>query len=309
MPYLHSLRLLQAKKIKLTRTTHPYENVLHFFYTRRSGSLIRNIINRRWFNSLIGNYYDSSLSTRAIPSFIEKYGLSLTEAARPNVKDYTTFNDFFTRKLKPEARPIDSNPHTIVSPADGAILVIPSLKTSSPFPIKGKTFHLKTFLNNTWLAKNYEGGTALIFRIGPSEYHRYHFPLDNTPTASQRIQGRYDSVNPIAFTHIQPLHTNERRLIKLEQSACGTVLMISVGALCVGKIIDTYTLGIPYKKGDEAGYFCFGGSTVVLIFPPDTLQVNPVLVKNSSKGIETRIKMGQSIGTIISTAKITARDQ
>ena len=286
----------------------PYERSLLFFYTTRSGKFFKSFLTHRWFSNLLGHYYNLALSKRAIKPFVKKYNICLAEAEQ-KLHEFASFNDFFTRKLKPEARLIDPDPASVVSPSDGTVLVIPFLKHSSEFPIKNQPFHLTTLLNDAALAQSYVGGSALIFRLAPHDYHRYHFPLDGIPAASYRIKGRYDSVNPIAFTTHQPLHTNERRLIQFTTQTCGTVIIIPVGALGVGKIIDTYTPYTFYPKGSEAGYFCFGGSTLVVLFSAGTLTIDPLLIKNSAEGKETPIKMGNAIGTIRLSTNISTRSQ
>ena len=157
-------------------------------------------------------------------------------------------------------------------------------------------FDLKKFLKDEKLANDFAGGTLIIFRLAPDDYHRFHFPLDCTPTTPIRIKGILESVNPVVYkSGMQVLTENERFLIQLTNTACGTVLMIPVGAMCVGKIKHTFIPNQSYKKGDEAGYFEFGGSTVVLLFQKNTLNPLPNFIQHSQEGYESVIKMGEAV--------------
>jgi phosphatidylserine decarboxylase len=274
--------------------------LLQFLYQKGFGSVIRAALTRKWFSSLAGKYCDHKLSKKHIVPFIKEHSIDSSEALEP-IENFKTFNDFFIRKLKPEARPINSEPRSIISPADGHVIIYEHYTRGSRFPVKQSTFNLEKFLGNKQLAKEYEGGTIMIFRLAPWDYHRFHFPLDCIPSKPTIINGKYESVNPLVYkTGIQPLTENERRVYSLKTSSCDDVAMISVGALCVGRIVETYKPDHEYCKGEEAGYFSFGGSTVVLIFKKGTLSINPEIITNSQEGKETPIKMGQKIALIAS---------
>lgn len=222
------------------------------------------------------------------------------EESEKSLHEFTSFNDFFTRTLKKDARPIDPDIFHITSPADGTILVMENITLNdTPFVIKQARFNLIQFLGNPELAQQYEGGTLVVIRLAPHDYHHFHFPLDCTPSPAHRINGIYESVDPLVYSNgIQPLQHNERRLYLLESVQAGTVAMMSVGALCVGKIKETYIPQMTYRKGDQAGYFLFGGSTVVLVFKPGTITINDSIKQASMVGIETPIKMGAKFGSL-----------
>ena len=156
---------------------------------------------------------------------------------------------------------------------------------------------MNRFFNDEILAKKYEGGTLLIFRLAPYDYHRFYFPFDCIPGLIVKIKGKYDSVNPIVFkSGYQPITENKRHLIILKTKNFGEVAMVPVGAICVGKIIETFTENQDYDKGDEAGYFSFGGSTVVLAFEKGKVSIDPKFVEHSKAGYETQVLFGERIG-------------
>jgi phosphatidylserine decarboxylase len=274
---------------------HKPGKLLTFLYTNRLGKCIRPFITRRYIGQLYALYQNSSLSKHLIKPFIKKYNIIIDEYEKPAEK-YQSFNDFFTRKLKPGRRLINQDPRLITSPADSKVLVFPALSSENIFFIKKLPFNLATFLADTSLAVEYEQGSLMIFRLAPEDYHRFHFPTACLPAGHRIISGRFDSVNPLVYkSGKQPLITNKRHLISLKTPYFDTVLMVAVGALLVGKIIETYTPHKPANKGDETGYFAFGGSTVTLLFKPGKVTMRRDLIQNSLAGIETAVKMGEAV--------------
>lgn len=232
-----------------------------------------------------GFFADNSISRFAIPLFIKKYNIALDEIEQ---KTFYSLNDFFTRTLKPGSRLIKDD---IISPADGIITVYQNIQPSTSLLVKEKRFNLQSFLGSSIDAASFYGGTIAIIYLAPQNYHRYHAPFDCAPSPAIRIAGRYESVSYLAYTNgIDPLVENERQLITLNLNT----LMISVGALCVGRITQTYIPNTPLKKGDEMGYFSFGGSTIVLIFKPNSVIFDKKYTQNP-----TPIRMGQTIAQFI----------
>lgn len=278
---------------KLIQETNPELGKLTFFYTNPIGQFIRQFMKLRAFSKIVGCYYDSKRSTRSIEPFIKQYALDMSEYEE---KTYTSFNDFFARKLKTEARTIDTRSSVVASPCDGKLFVIPNISNTVTFYLKDLPFNLEKFVGNAQQAQQYEGGTLMIFRLAPYDYHRFHFPIDCTPSQAIVINGTLESVNPVAYkSGIQVLTENERHLIELKSQNHGTALMFPVGAMCVGKITETYTAEAEVKKGDESGFFSFGGSTIVLLFPPGKITLPDQFIKHSALGLETAVKMGEPV--------------
>ena len=210
---------------------------------------------------------------------------------------FSSFNDFFIRALRPGARIIDRGEDVLVSPADSKLLVIPRITKETRFFVKSKPFCLKRFLDDESLAKQYEQGTLLLFRLAPYDYHRYHVPCDGVPSKHRVIPGALESVHPIMYkTGSLPLQTNERHLTLLETKKFGSVAVVAVGAQLVGSISHVYIPGEACRKGDESGYFSFGGSSLVLLFKRDSIVVDREFLEHSQENFETAVRVGQRIG-------------
>lgn len=228
---------------------------------------------------------------------------------------FKTFNDWFIRKLKsPDSdRPMEDNAQAIASPADSKLIIIPDLTSHTQVTIKEERFDVASFLQDPELAKKYEHGVMMIFRLAPYDYHRYHFPFDCFVSVETFITGLYHSVNPRAFScGVKPLTVNKRTYEILtpyfiDRDVECPVVMSQVGATAVASIVNTfmdYESGEPalkyganqvFIKGHELGYFQFGGSTLVMLFPPDTIQPDEQIVNNSLNGYETAVKVRETV--------------
>lgn len=250
------------------------------------------IAKRKIVTSLYGDQMEKPASADKIMPFVKEYDVDLSIAQKQN---FTSFNDFFIRKLKPEARPIVADSLAVASPADGKILAYENIKNAD-FYIKGFRFNVNSFLNNPELAKKYEDGAMIVFRLAPPDYHRYHFPVSGTTASSNiKINGDYYSVNPLALRKKAEIFwLNKREYGVIKSPLFGDVVTVEVGATMVGSMIQTYS-GTTVKKGQEKGYFKFGGSTVVLLFEKDQIKIDADLLTNTANSLETTIKMGEQI--------------
>lgn len=245
---------------------------------------------------LYGLAQKSCVSRCKIPGFIRRFEVDENEFADP-VSSYKSFNDFFTRRLKTSARPIAAGNDVAILPADGRTLVFENISECDGFVVKGVKFSLEEFLANRELANVYGKGSMAIIRLCPSDYHRYHFPVTCIPQEPVLIKGALYSVNPMALKKDpQILSKNKREMTKLVTKSFGNVLFVEVGATYVGTIHQTFIPNEPYAKGDEKGYFSFGGSCIVLLFEPGRIQFDQDLVEASQKKMEVRALMGQSLG-------------
>lgn len=271
----------------------PGEKWLVWLYNNPVGEAsLRTIVKRKFVSSIYGEMMDNPSSAEKIDSFVEDFGIDLTIA---KTKQFNSFNDFFTRKLKLAARPIDTNSNILISPADGKILAWTNI-ANADFIVKGYRFNVHSFLNQPEISKNYVNGSLLIIRLAPNDYHRFHFPLSGTVSKSTTIDGDYYSVNPIALhkkTEIFCL--NKREYVAISNPVFGDVIMVEVGATMVGSIIQTYT-DSEAIKGCEKGFFEFGGSTIILLFEQNKILIDKDLLSNTTHGLETSVKMGERIG-------------
>lgn len=247
---------------------------------------------RKLVSSIYGKMMDRTSSAKKIQPFIEKFDIDMSVAQE---QKFQNFNDFFIRKLKENARPIDTSYNTVVSPADGKILAYANINNSD-FIIKGFRFDVSSFLDNPDLAQKYHDGALLIIRLAPVDYHRFHFPVSGNLSPNKKIEGDYYSVNPFALRKKAIIFClNKREYTIISNPLFGDVIMAEVGATMVGSIVQTYK-GSYAKKGEEKGYFKFGGSTVVLLFEKGKIHIDEDLLNNTAKGYETTVKMGERIG-------------
>lgn len=251
------------------------------------------------FSRLYGWLQKKKGSKKKIAPFLAEYEIDASEFVK-KIEEFESFNDFFIRQLKAEARPIEDAPLQAVLPADGRYLVFPKVKDADGFYVKGKRFCLESFLASKVLARRFSEGSMVIARLCPTDCHRFFFPFDAVAGRTERIGGHFFSVSPIALK-VRPsiLWENKRFLTELESPLFGTVLYVEVGATCVASVKQTYESGVIVKKGEEKGYFEFGGSTLVLLFEKGKITFAEDLLANSSKGIETRGLLGQSLGTAL----------
>jgi phosphatidylserine decarboxylase len=284
------------------KKTHEVERVfgekwLRFAYENPAGRffvwlLARRAIFSRWYGYKM-NKRESAL--RILP-FIAEYGIDVDEFAK-SAFDYKTFNDFFYRALKPEARPIAAGEKVAVFPADGRHLAFGDLKAVPGFYVKGATFTMAELLGDAATAAPFEGGAMLISRLCPVDYHRFHFPVDGNPGEPRRIDGWLYSVSPVALRHnLRYLVANKREITLVESPAFGPVAMIEVGATNVGSIRQNFIPGRPVKKGDEKGLFAFGGSCVITLFQRGRIRFDDDIVAESAQHIETYAKIGDRLG-------------
>lgn len=246
---------------------------------------------RKLVSAIYGNMMDHTYSAKKIHPFIEDFDIDMSVAQE---QEFKNFNDFFTRKLKDDARPINTSAKIVVSPADGKILAYADI-SNSDFIIKGYRFDVSSFLDNPDLAQKYHDGALIIIRLAPVDYHRFHFPVNGNVSPNKKIEGDYYSVSPFALRKkAEIFFLNKREYTILSNPLFGDVIMAEVGATMVGSIEQTFK-GSSVNKGEEKGYFKFGGSTVVLLFEKDKIHIDEDLLINTSKGYETTVKMGERI--------------
>lgn len=259
-------------------------------------SLTNLIIKRKIFSKIYGIYCSTPFSKRRIDSFVKNYDIDLNEVNKPK-NEFKSFNDFFARTLKSEARPISKNSSVVISPCDGRLLAYTNIDINNLVQVKNLTYSLKELIGNEDLASKYEGGTCLIFRLAPTDYHRFHFVDNGIITKSNNIKGLYYSVNPIALEKIPKLFCqNKREYSILDSENFGKILYIEVGASCVGTIVQSYKPDSYVKRGDEKGYFKFGGSTTILFFEKDKIRVDKDILDQTEKGFECKVVFGEKIG-------------
>ncbi|KIM63511.1 hypothetical protein SCLCIDRAFT_117153 [Scleroderma citrinum Foug A] len=258
---------------------------------------------RRLLKSLTlkqGMKYDSPDSIRDIQPFIDFHKLNVNEILQP-LESFKTFNEFFYRKLKPTARPIDGpeDPSRLVSAADCRLMVFDSVTEATRLWIKGREFTVPRLLGDAYRdeVERYYHGALAIFRLAPQDYHRFHVPVDGRIGRISDIVGEYYTVNPQAVRSALDVYgENARKIIPIDSPQFGLVMAVCVGAMMVGSIRTVVEEGQTVARGDELGYFAFGGSTIVVLFEKGMVQWDEDLVINGRASLETLVRVGMGIG-------------
>lgn len=290
---------------KVLKTEQIYgEGWLRFAYENPAGLFFVWLLAKRaWFSQWYGRKMSKRVSALEIIPFITKYGLNVDEFAKSPF-DYKTFNEFFYRALRPEARPIAPEPDVAIFPADGRHLAFQDVDTVEGFYVKGIKFTLAELFGEAAmpeekrvLAQKFAGGAMVISRLCPVDYHRFHFAVGGTPSDAKIINGWLFSVSPIALRrNIGYLVENKRALTVITAPGFGEVAMLEVGATNVGSIVQSFVFGRDYAKGDEKGLFAFGGSCVITIFQKGRIAFDADVLAQSANCIEIYAKMGDRLG-------------
>lgn len=290
------IKYIERESGQLKTEKVPGEKWLAWLYYNPIGeATLWALAKRKLVSSVYGYMMDRPSSAKKIAPFIEDFDIDMSIAQQ---QEFNSFNDFFTRKLKDDARPVDTSSNIVISPADGKALAYADI-SNSDFIIKGYRFDVFSFLDNPELAQKYDDGALLIIRLAPPDYHRFHFPVSGYVSANKKIDGFYYSVNPIALRKKAEIFClNKREYTVISNPLFGDVIMAEVGATMVGSIKQTYE-GSFADKGEEKGYFEFGGSTIVLLFEKGKIDIDDDLLINTAKGYETTVKMGERIGEAI----------
>lgn len=289
------------------RTTKSYEEELiagkkyiKWTYESPIGKNITELIaKKKLFSKIYGQYCDTKLSANKIQAFVDNFNIDMN-MSKKKINEFTSFNDFFTRELVSEARPINKDKDILISPGDGRITAYENIDLDNIIQIKGLTYSLRELINDDEVANKYKNGVCAILRLCPTDYHRFHFIDSGIPCDNHFIKGHYYSVNPIALKAIPKLFCENKREWSLFKSDnFKDILHIEVGATCVGSIIQTYSPGKKVTKGAEKGYFKFGGSTTILFFEKDSIKIDADILEQSKCGFECKVLLGEKIGSKI----------
>jgi phosphatidylserine decarboxylase len=251
---------------------------------------------RALFSKWYGRKMNKPESALRIVPFIAEYNINVDEFVKSPF-DFRTFNEFFYRALKPEARPIVPGDDIAVFPADARHLAFQDIQAAAGFYVKGAKFSFAELLGDDGVAEKFAGGAMLISRLCPVDYHRFHFPVGGTPGEPRLIEGWLHSVSPVALRRrLRYLIENKRIVTLIESRVFGTVAMVEVGATNVGSIQQSFVPGRAVAKGDEKGLFAFGGSCVVTVFQHGRIRFDDDVLASSAQHMETYARMGDRLG-------------
>ncbi|MCB9062102.1 MAG: phosphatidylserine decarboxylase [Halobacteriovoraceae bacterium] len=290
------------RKDELIQKENVYgETFVNWLYDTKLGQTLSPLVTGPLLSKFYGLIQSSSFSKFKVDSFIKEFNINMDEfvpEANIGAKyPYSNFNSFFIRKFKSGVRDFKKDSNILPAFAEARYFGYEDISEKSIYPVKNKFLSPDQMIASSKWEGVFSNGPLLIARLCPVDYHRFHFPVDGKFLDSFRIHGQYHSVNPIALKKKDNIFLmNERQINILETSDFGKLAYIEVGAICVGKIIQTF-MGEKFKRGGEKGYFLFGGSTVILIGEKGKWKPSQDIIENTKKGLETYIQLGDEVGS------------
>ena len=267
------------------------EKPLQFLYQSLPGRLLLKPLSSRPLSAAAGRFLDTPLSKPLIGPFVRNAGIDLADYLP---EDYRCFNDCFTRRIRPELRPIPDDQSALISPCDGRLCVW-QIEADTVLPIKQSRYTLSSLLGSSKLAAPFRDGLCLVFRLCVDDYHRYCYFDSGVKSDNVFLPGKLHTVRPIALQAEPVFSENCREYTFLKTDHFGLAAQIEVGAMLVGKIENYHGSG-PFVRGAEKGRFLYGGSTIVLLLRKNAAHILPQLLEASARGEEFRVRMGQIIG-------------
>jgi len=278
---------------------------IKFAYANPIGRLMGPITASKVFSRFYGMSQDSVKSAQKVSPFIKNFNIPIDQYQKGSIKEnpiensYRTFNEFFIRQFREGQREITSNEDEMAAFAEARYYGHTSISDDLTVPVKGSMLRAIDLIGKKKLAESFIGGPLLVARLCPVDYHRYHYPDHGKTIESFTVPGDLHSVNPLALKYKQDIFIrNERRVSILETERFGRLAYIEVGATCVGKIVQSFDESKPFKKGEEKGYFLFGGSTVVLCGEKGRWVPSKDILKNTKEGFETYITLGDVVAVL-----------
>ena len=276
------------------RKTKTYEDIvqygagkLDFLYNNPIGRIFLGIAVSPFVSNIYAWKNSKKSSAKKIPAFIRDHNINMSDYED---REYKSFTDFFTRKIRYGKRPIDMKPESLISPADSKLLVY-EIEKDTTLRIKGRTYTVDEILADEENAKEFAGGYALVFRLTVDDYHRFCYPDKGCLISKRMIKGKLHTVSPVSKNH--KIYMENTRLVNLlKTEKFGTVAYIEVGAMLIGRIVDNGT--DVFEKGQEKGYFEPGGSTVIILVK--NVEIDKDIMEQSASGIETKVRYGERIG-------------
>lgn len=286
--------MIKDRNGEIVVTNEKQNILLKKLYGTVCGRVILKALTAPAVSKVAGAFMDSRLSVPLIKRFIKSSGIDTSQYV---MKKFRSYNEFFTRRVKRGMRPIDRMPSHFISPCDSKLTVY-KIGKSSVFRIKGSRYRVSDLIQNDFLAKRYEGGYCMIFRLEVDDYHRYCYIDSGTKTENTFINGELHTVNPIALEHYNIYKRNCREYTVLHTENFGDVVQVEVGAMMVGRIVNRHGAA-EVVRGEEKGKFEFGGSTIVLLVQEDMIRIDDDILRNSAENIETVVKYGEKVAASV----------
>lgn len=275
------------------------DKMVEWLYKSSSGKLFSEILVKSWISKAYGSLQDLPFSRNKIVKFVNDFNINLDdflpEDGRGAADPYSSFNQFFIRRFKPGKRLFPASPFDFGAPAEARYYGYDSIRDDELVPVKGKFLNSPLLLANEKWQDVFKDGPCLLARLCPVDYHRYHYPDNGRVLDHYPVHGKLHSVNPLALREKADIFaTNERVVTILETENFGKLAYVEVGAIMVGKIVQSGSLE-NFKRGDEKGYFLFGGSTVIVLGEKGRWSPSGDIVENTKKKLETYVHLGTAI--------------
>jgi phosphatidylserine decarboxylase len=277
------------------------DKAIEWLYESTSGKLVSSGLAKAPASIFYGILQDMPWSKGKISNFCQTFNIDLEdfqpEEGRENKdRPYSNFNKFFIRKFKPGKREFVSNSTEMAAFSEARYFGYESISDDDTIPVKGVHLNAKELLANEKWTETFQDGPLLLARLCPVDYHRFHYPDDGIVIDYYKVKGAYHSVNPLALKAKENIFsTNVREVTILETENFGKLAYVEVGAIFVGRIVQSSDLKT-FKKGDEKGYFLFGGSTVIVLGEKGRWKPSNDIILNTKKGMETYLHLGTSVG-------------
>jgi phosphatidylserine decarboxylase len=298
-----ALAVWDRKSGKLTQELMPDSPAT--YESRPHRSLVNLLQSHPAYDWLVSMYQNTRLSARKIEPFIRKHHIDM---AQFEPGPYRTYAAFFERRFKPGVRRFPEEMPVVGAFAEARYFGWKRVQPDQSFPIKGNSLNARDLLGNEERARPFKGGPVILARLAPVDYHHLHYPDDGETLEHASLGNRLWTVNRNALQN-QPdiLFRNERKVQILRTRNFGLLGFAEIGALSVGRIVQTHPLGRPFRRGSEKSVFRFGGSAVVMFGEPGAWSPSEDILKKTSEGIETFVRLGEEIA-LSPAAKCNARD-
>lgn len=283
--------MIKDRRGNLLRADNGQEKTLSFLYNNRLGRILLKLLCRRFVSNIGKAYMNSRFSKGRIKKLINAHGIDMSQYEQ---REFSSFNDFFTRKILEGKREVDMFENSVVSPADSKLTVY-DINENSLYRIKDCDYSINTLLADDKLAQEFLGGKCFVYRLTVDNYHRYCYPDGGVEVSRRFIPGILHTVNPIAMEKHDVYGKNCRELTVLDTENFGRIAYIEVGAMMVGRI-NNHPKKDAFLRGEEKGYFSFGGSTIIILYKKDAVAVDDDIAANSKENVETAVLYGEKVG-------------
>jgi phosphatidylserine decarboxylase len=248
------------------------------------------------YDWLVAALQHAPWTRRKIEPFVRKHHIDMSEFEPVRYRSYA---HFFGRKFKQGIRQFPTDPNVMGAFAEARYFGWRAVEPDMNFPIKGHSLSPETILGSTARAASFRGGPVILARLAPVDYHRVHYPDDGSTGERDRLGERNWTVNQHALrSKPDILFKNERSISILHTAHFGRMAFVEIGALTVGRVVQTHPIDRPFRRGEEKSYFAFGGSAIMVFGTPGKWLPDDDILAQTREGIETIVRLGQPVARV-----------